>query len=109
MAGAGGIDDGDDDGDIDDFEEDDDAPAAAKNEEVKSSGWGLDKLRHDMFAFTDGDGNVVFEKIDGATMDDEEEGLTSATQSADQLSEAAAVSRNFNDLTLKKCCFFGFW
>ena len=100
MAGAGGIDDGDDDGDIDDFEEDDDAPAVAKNEEVKSSGWGLDKLRHDMFAFKDGDGNVVFEKIDGATRDDEEEGMTSATQSADQLSETAAVSRNFNDLTL---------
>ena len=99
IVGAGGIDDGDD-GDSDDFEDDDDAPAA-KNEEVKSSGWGLDKLRHDMFAFTDGDGNVVFEKIDDAMKHDEEEGMASAAQSADQLSETADVSRNFDDLTLK--------
>ena len=32
--------------------------------EVISSGWDLDKLRHDMFAFIDGNGNIVYEKID---------------------------------------------
>ena len=32
--------------------------------EAISSGWDLDKLRHDMFAFIDGDGNIVYEKIE---------------------------------------------
>ena len=31
--------------------------------EAKSSGWDLDRLRANMFAFIDGDGNVVYEKI----------------------------------------------
>lgn len=35
-----------------------------KDEEAVSSGWDFDKLRHDMFAFIDGNGNIVYEKIE---------------------------------------------
>lgn len=48
----------------DDEDDDEDLAAAARNEEALSSGWDLDQLRHDMFAFIDGEGNVVFEKIE---------------------------------------------
>ncbi|KAL3777575.1 hypothetical protein ACHAW5_008594 [Stephanodiscus triporus] len=95
------IEDGDD-GNSDDLDEEDDDALAVKNEEVKSSGWGLDQLRRDMFAFTDGDGNVVFEKIDGARKDDDEEGMTPAMRTADQSPVNADVSSNFNDMTAKK-------
>jgi len=44
----------------------------SKNEEVKSNGFGLTELRQDMFAFTDGEGNVVFENIDGIVLNEEE-------------------------------------
>ena len=39
--------------------------------EAVSSGWDLDKLRHDMFAFIDGSGNVVYEKIENYNGEDE--------------------------------------
>ena len=42
-----------------DFEADDDTDNAAM-----SSGWDLDKLRSNMFAFIDGHGNIVYEKIE---------------------------------------------
>ena len=42
------------------------------NEEVKSNGFGLTELRQDMFAFTDGEGNIVFENIDGIVLNEEE-------------------------------------
>ncbi|KAL9185020.1 hypothetical protein ACHAXT_002797 [Thalassiosira profunda] len=73
----------------DDVDEDE----ATTNEEAKSSGWDLDQLRHDMFAFIDGDGNVVFEKIeeeenegegkqrDNGKEDDEE--MTATTKQTD--------------------------
>ena len=32
--------------------------------EAASDGWGLDKLRANMFAFIDGDGNIVYERIE---------------------------------------------
>ena len=69
---------------------------AAKNEEVKSSGYDFDQLRHDMFAFIDGDGNVVYEKIEDEVGDEagasngrkmtkeEDEDVTSVTKSTDQ-------------------------
>jgi hypothetical protein len=45
----------------------------SKNEEVKSNGFSLNELRQDMFAFTNGEGNVVFEDIDGIVLNEEEE------------------------------------
>jgi hypothetical protein len=49
------------DGSANDDSEDD---IAKDDAEAVSSGWDLDKLRHDMFAFIDGDGNIVYEKIE---------------------------------------------
>ena len=86
------------------------AMLAAKNEEVKSSGYDLDQLRQDMFAFIDGDGNVVFEKIldedevgdeaPGASNEkkvakEEDEDVTSVTKSTDQ-SENTDISSTQN-------------
>jgi hypothetical protein len=45
----------------------------SKNEEVKSNGFSLIELRQDMYAFTDGEGNTVFEDIDGIILNEEEE------------------------------------
>lgn len=81
--------------------------AAAKNEEAKSSGWDLDQLRHDMFAFIDGDGNVVYEKIEddddedaedgrGGAKKEEEDEVTSATKQSD-LSENTSDAVSDND------------
>ncbi|KAL3821839.1 hypothetical protein ACHAXA_002592 [Cyclostephanos tholiformis] len=89
------------DGNSDDLE-DDECAMTVKNEEVKSSGWGLDQLRRDMFAFTDGDGNVVFENVGGVTVDEKEEGMRSATQPIVQSVENSDVSRNFDDVALEK-------
>jgi hypothetical protein len=88
------------DGHSDDFEEENCA-IPIKNEEVKSNGWGLDQLRHNMFVVTDGDGNVMFENVGGVNVDDKEEGMTSAAQPFVQSVENADVSRNFDDLTAK--------
>lgn len=43
--------------------------------EAASSGWNLDKLRANMFAFIDADGNIVYEKIEA----DEEDGFGNET------------------------------
>jgi len=79
----------------DDSEEDEDESSAVNNEEAVSNGWDLDQLRNDMFAFIDGDGNVVFEKIEeddeevgddnskSMVKDGEEEEVTSATKSSE--------------------------
>ena len=48
----------DSDGDNSDPEENE------MDREALSNGWDLQKLRHDMFAFIDGDGNIVYEKIE---------------------------------------------
>lgn len=40
------------------------------DEPVTPSGWDLDMLRSNMFAFIDGDGNVVYEKIEDDTAND---------------------------------------
>mmetsp|Transcript_16016 Transcript_16016/g.34847 ORF Transcript_16016/g.34847 Transcript_16016/m.34847 type:complete len:872 (-) Transcript_16016:57-2672(-) len=51
--------------DSDDDEVDDDEMEISGVEgEAASSGWDLDKLRANMFAFVDGDGNIVYEKIE---------------------------------------------
>jgi hypothetical protein len=55
---ADGIDRGDDDGSDGDDDE------MGIEGEATSSGWDLDMLRANMFAFIDGDGNVVYEKIE---------------------------------------------
>ena len=71
---------GESDGESDNEEEEN---MNAKDTEAKSSGWDLDQLRHDMFAFIDADGNVVYEKIE----DDEEE--TGADNVTDNVKKAA--------------------
>ncbi|KAL3802610.1 hypothetical protein HJC23_011934 [Cyclotella cryptica] len=49
----------------DDSANEDSEEDTEKNDvEAVSSGWDLDKLRHDMFAFIDADGNIVYEKIE---------------------------------------------
>jgi hypothetical protein len=48
--------------DTDNSEEEDEG--LEEDAEAVSSGWDLDKLRHDMFAFIDGNGNIVYEKIE---------------------------------------------
>lgn len=62
-------DDDDDDMIIEENEEEDTAP--------QPSGWNIDKLRENMFAFTDGAGNLVYERIAeskaNTISDDEEE------------------------------------
>jgi N-acetylneuraminic acid mutarotase len=73
--------DGDDDGPEDDQdknENDVDESSSSELEEeedpegdsAQPTGWDLDKLRANMFAFVDGSGNIVYEKIEE---DDEEE------------------------------------
>jgi len=57
-----------------DSDEDDDGIEG----EATSSGWDLDMLRSNMFAFIDGDGNIVYEKI----VEEEEEAETKETQEA---------------------------
>lgn len=44
--------------------DDDSDEDIGKDEEACSQGWDLDKLRHNMFAFIDGNGNIVYEKIE---------------------------------------------
>jgi Galactose oxidase, central domain len=39
----------------------------------KNTGWDLEKLRSNMFAFVDGDGNVIYEKIDSVLQKRQEE------------------------------------
>ena len=52
-------------------EEDSDEDDTGVDGEATSSGWDLGMLKSNMFAFIDGDGNVVYEKIDD---DDDEVG-----------------------------------
>jgi len=90
---------GESDEDLDDDAED--QIASAKDEEVISSGWDLDQLRHDMFAFIDADGNVVYEKIEE---EDDGKGTTKEEGRAEkELTPAAAtpadISENNMDAT----------
>jgi len=57
-----------DDSDSSDFDEEDVG-------DTSGTGWDLDKLRSNMFAFIDGDGNVVYEKIE----ENEDEGYAADT------------------------------
>jgi len=63
-------------------EEDDDSSSSDLEEEIaedannntqKNSGWDLSMLRSNMFAFVDGDGNIVYERIDDEEETKEEE------------------------------------
>ena len=59
-------------------EDDDDMDIASGVEgEATSSGWDLDMLRANMFAFIDGDGNVVYEKIEDDADGDADENKSS--------------------------------
>jgi Galactose oxidase, central domain len=47
---------------------------------LKKTGWDLDKLRSSMFAFVDGDGHVIYEKIDTVLEKRQEEKEAEATK-----------------------------
>ena len=72
-----------------DSEEDD-----LNNGEVLSSGWDFDKLRKDMFAFIDGDGNIVYEKIE---TDDADANDRKTSQDASTLATEAESEVESND------------
>ena len=61
----------DDDNDEVDLIEEDDENEHLKNQE--DAGWDLDRLRSNMFAFIDGDGNIVYEKIEDSDAEQERE------------------------------------
>ena len=52
-----------------DLEEEDDVDAG----EEEKTGWDLDMLRANMFAFVDGDGNIVYERIEEENEDEEKQ------------------------------------
>jgi len=56
-----------------DDNEDDGSTDDDGDNELNSSGWDLDKVRSNMFAFIDGDGNIVYEKIEQDEEEQEEE------------------------------------
>ncbi len=58
----------------DDSEDDEDVA----DEEAVSSGWDIDKLRANMFAFIDADGNIVYEKIEPDDDEDKAEDIIEA-------------------------------
>mmetsp|Transcript_18589 Transcript_18589/g.38923 ORF Transcript_18589/g.38923 Transcript_18589/m.38923 type:complete len:838 (+) Transcript_18589:28-2541(+) len=74
----------------------------AKNEEAISSGWDIGKLKHDMFAFIDGDGNIVYEKIeeDNAGEDD---GHSSEKKESDEKAHVVEVPIALESDTKKNC------
>ena len=89
-----------------DLEENENVPDG----EATSSGWGLDKLRANMFAFIDADGNIVYEKIDVDEDDSEnilpdvKEGTETdkgydgdAGDTTDQYQEDSGVNENKED------------
>mmetsp|Transcript_4199 Transcript_4199/g.6417 ORF Transcript_4199/g.6417 Transcript_4199/m.6417 type:complete len:731 (+) Transcript_4199:102-2294(+) len=62
-----------DGGNDSDNSEEEDEEVPQNDAEAISSGWDLDKLRHDMFAFIDGNGNIVYEKIEDEDGDGEDD------------------------------------
>lgn len=89
----------------DDLEEDEDVDI---NDEDKT-GWDLDMLRANMFAFVDGDGNIVYERIDDdddAKIDPVQEGKTEESseeeeKEEDETKEEEKVEDN-NDTSAEK-------
>ncbi|KAL7546836.1 hypothetical protein ACHAWF_010164 [Thalassiosira exigua] len=73
-----------------DMEDDEEDESVAKNEEAISSGWDLDQLRHDMFAFIDAEGNVVYEKIE----EDDVAGSGNDQGTQEKKSEAKSLAGN---------------
>ena len=69
--------------DLDDLEEGDET-------EMAKRGWDLETLRSNMFAFIDGDGNIVYEKIDDvdAKKEPEEEKEGSKTEAEEEKEES---------------------
>jgi N-acetylneuraminic acid mutarotase len=57
-------------GDSDDESSDLEMEIDNDENQATSSGWDLDRLRSNMFAFIDGDGNIVYEKIDDEKNED---------------------------------------
>jgi N-acetylneuraminic acid mutarotase len=57
-----------------------------ENDEIQNNnGWDINMLRSNMFAFVDGDGNIVYEKIED---DEEEEKTTIENEDGEQKSES---------------------
>lgn len=71
-------DDDKDDGEVEEKQDDEESEEESSDLEddvddenpATSSGWDLDMLRSNMFAFIDGDGNIVYEKIEEETAND---------------------------------------
>ncbi len=86
------------DGGNDSDNSDDEDEIPQNDAEAISSGWDLDKLRHDMFAFIDSNGNIVYEKIededggreDGPSKIGEEEKTNDASNSSADTATAAS-------------------
>lgn len=72
----------------DDYEDDNNVPAAAA-----SCGWDLDKLRSSMFAFVDGDGKVVYEKI-GAVATKQRTGDAESDEEKEESKEEASSKKS---------------
>mmetsp|Transcript_15274 Transcript_15274/g.22488 ORF Transcript_15274/g.22488 Transcript_15274/m.22488 type:complete len:850 (+) Transcript_15274:146-2695(+) len=90
-------DDNDDDDSIDGDE--------TKDGEAESSGWDISKLRSNMFAFIDGEGNIVYEKIDEEEGEEEgektgKEEETDAGYEADTGDTDAGLQSQTKNLTL---------
>lgn len=54
-------------------DDDEEEEEEEEDSEELNSGWGLDMLRSNMFAFIDGDGNIVYEKIEEDKDEQDEE------------------------------------
>ncbi len=94
--------DGGNDSDNSDDEEDE---VPQNDAEAISSGWDLDKLRHDMFAFIDGNGNIVYEKIedeDGDREDGDPSKIGEEEKTKDTFNSSADVATAANKTDTKE-------
>eukprot|EP00523_Entomoneis_sp_CCMP467_P022760 CAMPEP_0168829198 /NCGR_PEP_ID=MMETSP0727-20121128/898_1 /TAXON_ID=265536 /ORGANISM="Amphiprora sp., Strain CCMP467" /LENGTH=779 /DNA_ID=CAMNT_0008882403 /DNA_START=3521 /DNA_END=5860 /DNA_ORIENTATION=+ len=89
-----------DDEDEDEDNDDDEVLVLEEEEEGNSNtnansntGWDLDKLRSNMFAFIDGEGNVVYEKID----DSNSEGEANEEEEEEEEEEQEEEEKNGNE------------
>jgi hypothetical protein len=93
-------------GDDSDDSEEEECPQ--NDSEAISSGWDLDKLRHDMFAFIDANGNIVYEKVEDESGEDaplkpeEETKLEESSPAVDDadntVRETVTIEKNRNEV-----------
>ena len=83
----------------DDSEEDEDDDDPQNDAEAISNGWDLDKLKHDMFAFIDANGNIVYEKIEN---DDEGDDSSNTGEKEEKAPDLASDVPSKEDKTANK-------